>query len=302
MRMPGRYRSSLLLLLALLCMVLALLRPFWPLERKVWNYSFILDITQSMNTRDYRLNGTLTDRLTMARQAVRSALTQLPCGSRVGLGLYTANNTYQLFQPLEVCRHYAIIADVLTHIDWRMAWANDSQIQYGLYAALELMNESADPPALVFLTDGDQSPPADPAREPAFMGAPGQPGGFIIGTGNEIPTPVPHLAPDNSISGYWTREEALNNSGGLNAVQSHLYLSRLDQARLQRFAVITGLSYRHLQQPEQLGRWLLAPELATTRTISTDMRWLFGGLALVLVLLSGWPSPQRSNRQPAHLH
>ncbi|HPE61990.1 MAG TPA: VWA domain-containing protein [Thiolinea sp.] len=291
--MPPRYRSSLLLLLALLCMALALLRPFWLLERKVWNYSFILDITQSMNTRDYHLNGELTDRLTVARQAMRAALKQLPCGSQVGLGLYTANNTYQLFNPLEVCEHYAIITDVLDHIDWRMAWANDSQIQYGLYAALELMNESDNPPALVFLTDGDQSPPADPAREPAFMGTPGQPGGVIIGTGNEIPTPVPHLAPDNSISGYWTREEALNNAGGLNAVQSHLYLSRLDQPRLQRFASITGLDYHHLQHPEQLGRWLLDPDLATTRRVSTDMRWLFGGMALVLVLLSGWPARQR---------
>ncbi|MEZ5450139.1 MAG: hypothetical protein R3E89_14605 [Thiolinea sp.] len=88
-------------------------------------------------------DGQLQSRLAFGKQAVQQALEHfLLRTDRRPPGYFTANNTYQLFNPLEVCAHYSIISRVLQRIDWRMAWGNDSHIQYGLYAAIYLLNES----------------------------------------------------------------------------------------------------------------------------------------------------------------
>ena len=282
-RWPSRRVVSLFSsLLAIIFIAIAIWQPHWQWSRTVYHYSFVFDISQSMNTRDYQHDGHAVDRLGIAKLAAMQALTQLPCGSTLGLGLYTANNTYQLFNPLEVCEHYSVISTSLQRIDWQMAWANDSMIQRGLFAAIKLLEQAEYPPQLVFFTDGDELPKTD--KQPAFMHEAGKPGGFIIGVGDLTASPVPHLDEKGNITDYWTLAEATGDRRDA-AKMSSLFLSRLDEANLLRLAEITGMNYRQLEQPEQLIDWLRHQEFGQERQVMTDMRWLFALLALGFCVL-----------------
>jgi mxaL protein len=276
--------------------LLAWADPRIPLERPVFRYLFVLDITQSMNTRDYHLEGLPADRLGFAKAAIRRAITDLPCGSQAGLGLFTTQNVELLFEPLEVCRHAGVIEDVLEHVDWRMAWAADSFIAQGLNAALRIVKKRDPAPRLVFLSDGQQTP-EDPVR-PELKIKPGEVQGLIVGVGDVKPVPIPRLDRENRPLGFWEKADILapvTTTAYLDASAdtSHrrgndgsLYLSWLHETELRDFADTAGLGYLRLDTPERLSLALRDPALGELRVVPTGIGWT---LALIAWLLVIWP-------------
>ncbi|HWO99626.1 MAG TPA: vWA domain-containing protein [Methylococcus sp.] len=282
------------LLFATALMALAVWNPEIALDTPVYRYLFVLDITQSMNTRDYRLGGTPTDRLSFAKASIRRALDDLPCGSAVGLGLFTAQSVELLFEPLEVCRHRAIVEDVLDHVDWRMAWAADSHIAQGLYAAIRLTRKRGEDLRLVFFSDGQQTP--EISAQPAFTGKPGEVQGFVVGTGGLHPVPIPKLDRDNRALGFWQSADlvaplASTTYAGLPSLErtqpepnAEIYLSWLHEKELKELSAATGLRYVRLERPKDLSRALRTPELGEVRRVPTGMGWVFAAGALLSLL------------------
>jgi len=272
--------------LAIACALLALIlaRPSLNLGQPVYRYLFVLDITQSMNARDYRQDGLPADRLGYAKAAVREALLKLPCGSEVSLGLFTTRNSQLLFEPLEVCAHLPLIAQTLEHIDWRMAWAADSHIARGVYTGLREAAARGADTRMVFFSDGQQFPPED--NLPPFDGKPGEPGGLIVGVGGPQPVPIPKLDKDGKPQGYWEYADLRDYlpPAALPQDSAKLYLTRLDETALRDLATLTGLGYHRLETPQALVQTLLDPRLAAKRTVPTDIRWLLALLALGLLL------------------
>ncbi|MDQ6780720.1 MAG: hypothetical protein M3Z37_06165, partial [Candidatus Eremiobacteraeota bacterium] len=62
-------------------------------KRSTFDEVVALDVTQSMNVMDYRLNGQAVSRLAFAKHALRQALLELPCGSTVGWALSSRNGS-----------------------------------------------------------------------------------------------------------------------------------------------------------------------------------------------------------------
>ncbi|HEX9181166.1 MAG TPA: vWA domain-containing protein, partial [Burkholderiales bacterium] len=180
-----RSRGPRFYLLLGACVVLALtaLRPAAKLQRETFGLLFILDITQSMNTRDMRLAGAPATRLAAAKAAVRQALAALPCGSEAGLGVFTEYRSFLLLAPVEVCSGYAELVATLERLDWRMGWAGASQVGTGLHFGLELARALEPRPALVFLTDGHEAPPVDPVTRYPVENTPPRVQGLIVGVG-----------------------------------------------------------------------------------------------------------------------
>ncbi|MGH8558950.1 MAG: vWA domain-containing protein [Methylococcales bacterium] len=280
-----------LLLLAGLLMLICLTRPTIPLARNTFHYLFILDITQSMNTRDYHATGLPADRLSFAKQALRRAIRDLPCGSKAGVGLFSTRNILLLIEPLEICSHFAAIDDTISRIDWRMAWSADSYIERGLYGGI-LATQSVAPRAqLVFMSDGEQNirelhrPPLAKHRNTIK--------GFIFGVGGLIPSPIPKLDKDNSVVGFWAKAEVdefsiLTESLEPSAQKSseeQPYLSSLHEPDLQVLAVMSGLDYHRLESPEQFSKILRTENFAQTRIVETDIRWVLALASGVLILL-----------------
>ena len=275
------------LLLACTALGLSLAHPTLPLKRAVQRYVFVVDITQSMNARDYHLEHLPPDRLGFVKAAIARTLRDLPCGSEVGLGLFTTQNTQLLFEPLEICEHFAVIDDALAHIDWRMAWGANSYIARGLFTALrEIAARDADI-RLAFFTDGQQFPPE--AEMPNFDGKPGQVRGLIVGVGAVQPVPIPKLDRENRPQGYWEYADVKDflppsESADARTRGSNYYLSRLDEQALRELAEFAGLRYHRLVSPAELSAALRSKELAVEHRVLSDVRWVLALLAIALLL------------------
>jgi mxaL protein len=192
-----------LLLIASVLLFVALGRPTAELERDVYRFVFTFDVTQSMNVSDAALNGAPLTRLEFAKAAVRRTLQQLPCGSQLGLAIFTEHRSFLLFAPVEVCDNYTAISTMLDKIDWRMAWAARSEVAKGLYSSLSLASSLGKETRVIFLTDGHEAPPVHPEFRPQFSAIPGEISGAIIGIGGSNPMPIPRLNNEGKVMGNW---------------------------------------------------------------------------------------------------
>lgn len=285
------WRAAALLVAAAL-VALTFANPKFPLPLRVYRYAFVIDITQSMNVRDYHIEGMPADRLGFVKESIRRAVRDLPCGSEVGLGLFSTQSVQLLFEPIEVCEHLPVIDDVLAHVDWRMAWAANSLIAQGLYAAIRDIGNRDPGIRLAFFTDGQEAPPQ--TFSPLFTGKPGEIAGLIVGVGGLHPTTVPKYDRENRLIGYWentdiaqmpessTVYETKEPEAAPRPPREGYYLSWLDETRLRELSATTGLRYHRLETPEGLAEALRTPEFAERRTTETDIRWLLGLAALLL--------------------
>lgn len=267
--------------LTLILVSLAMFKPAINIKREIYNYAFIIDITQSMNARDYHLDGLPADRLSFAKQSIKQALQALPCQSKVSIGLFTTKNVFLLFEPLSICDHYAAIEQSLAKINWRMAWAADSHIARGLYTSIRAQKKLDPSPVLVFMTDGQQTPLA--AKEPGYPEKLGKAEGFLVGVGNLRPVPVPKFDDKDIQHGVWQLEDAevMANQTGPGD-----FLTEVQENELRRLAGITGLTYLHLQSPKQFVKALINKNLGQKQDVSTDLGWVFAVMALAVFILA----------------
>src|SRR5262245_41153045 len=126
-------RDARRLWIALLLLIVALFAPRLNLSHDTFEYVVFFDITQSMDVQDYEIDGLPVSRLDYARDSVRRSLRELPCGSRIGWGVFTENRVLLLLAPVEVCGNYNDLRASLDRIDGRMRWANASAVARGVY-------------------------------------------------------------------------------------------------------------------------------------------------------------------------
>lgn len=287
------------LMAAFVLLTIILFRPHWMLPNRVYDWYFVVDITQSMNVPDYLVAGKSSSRLQMAKQSIRKTLSALPCGSRVALGMFTERNVVNVVEPVEVCAHFAALDQTVASMDWRMAWAADSFISHGVYHALEQAPALGKQMRVMFFTDGQQAPPANPKYMPSYGGKPGDVQGYLVGMGKPVASKIPKLDEKNAVSGYWEQEEVQRYGNfGMAATLSVLameqgqhdrnsghgpgpdllsnaHLSALDEQNLQGLAETTGLNYVRLDQSAQSSRWATGLGMTAWRWADTDLRpWL----------------------------
>lgn len=291
----------------------ALLRPSLAIERPLFNHVVVLDVTQSMNVQDALVDGKPVSRLALAKQALREALLQLPCGSKLGLGLFTEYRSYLLLAPVEVCANLQELRATLAHIDGRMAWTGNSEVAKGLFSGLAIAQQLPDKPALVFVTDGHEAPPLEARNWPRFNLQAGEVPGWIVGVGGLTPLPIPKIDPLGRPLGFWRADEVLqadprgaNRDAAPDAAKSKgsEHLSSLREAHLRRLAAETGLKFMRLQDTGEMGPALTEPALARPVPGRADLRWGPSLLALLFLLARHgrqlrWASRPRANASPA---
>jgi mxaL protein len=183
----------------------ALAHPSWTQPRAAYDLFFVVDVTGSMNARDYTLDGRPASRLEMVKRRLRERIAGLPCRSRVGLGIFTERRSFLLFEPVELCSNFAAVDGAIAALDWRMAWEGDSHVASGLYSAIDLDREiGAD---LVFLTDGHEAPPLPASGPPPFDAEPGKVKGLIVGVGGLTLVPIPKFDEAGREVGFWSMTE-----------------------------------------------------------------------------------------------
>jgi mxaL protein len=316
------------LAIALASLVLAALAPELRLPAARFDGVIVLDITQSMNAEDYLVDGRPVSRLAAVKAAVGRALEAMPCGSRVGWGVFTEHRTLLLIAPAEVCANFGELASVLDGIDGRMAWAGASEVAKGIHSAIRGAQALRGRPAVVFVTDGHEAPPLDPGYRPRADGLPGDFAGLIVGAGGAAPVPIPKLDLDGRRLGYWGANEVAqtdpSSSGRAGSsvtgeryaeaavveppsgwpVGGNEHLTQLRESYLRLLGNELGFDYLRLDSVADGARALAgrmqAPPLARVVPSSVPLRSAFGLLALLaLTWVYAVPLLGRSERRPA---
>jgi mxaL protein len=292
-----------LLAIAVIVLAFGYVHPTVPMRQNVFHYLFVVDITQSMNARDYHVKGMPADRLTFAKQALRRVLHDFPCGSEVGLGVFSTKNIMLLLRPLEVCNHYTVIDEVIAHLDWRMAWGADSNIERGVYTAVQAVKKLEGPQRLVFLTDGEQT--VDELHRPPLTKVANAVQGLLVGVGGLTSSPLPKLDQNNRLIGYWQSSEVKRSGNDGPSPRSAtrpsdpIYRSALNEGGLKRLAGTLGLGYHRLTSVEAFSSALRADDRADQRVVDSDARWLLGLTALLLLVAVYVPDLIRKAGRPS---
>lgn len=290
--------------IALLAMLALFIKPQIIKQQPVYNYTFIVDITRSMNARDYQLKDEAVSRLQFVKQTLNKLVLKLPCQSKVGLGIFTERNSTLLFEPIEVCSSYAEIDSVLDTIDWRMAWAADSRISKGLASTISQIQDSGS--HIIFLTDGQEAPPINPRYKTDFSDLKGKLKGLLVGVGGLQNVPIPKYNNQGQQQGFYKQDEVPHRSTfgmaptssvpveGYNArnapfgsakVSGDQHLTRLYEPYLQQLSKQIEWSYLRLETSEQLNLALQTAHFSELRAVQSDIRQYPAILALLLLSL-----------------
>lgn len=307
-----RHPRLWLLLGALLCTLAALLLPRMALTRTAYDVLGIVDITDSMNTRDLTSAGKPISRLDYVKRELGRFVALLPCQSKFGLGIFSERRVFVLFEPVETCDNFSSIDASIDGLNWRMAWEGDSMVAKGVYDAIGYAKTlGAD---LVFLTDGHEAPPLPYTGMPPFEGKPGEVKGLLAGVGGKALSPIPKFDDQGNEIGVYAEGDVLQESrSGLPPPDAETrpgwharnapfgamphgseHLSSVKEEHLREIAAQTGLAYTYL---DGAGPLLDAYEAAAHPrrvVVATDVRPYPAALALLLLLVLFGALPLKS--------
>ena len=305
MRPDLRDPRLVLLTLAMLSLIAAFVAPKIAVRRPSFDLLAVVDITGSMNVRDYSASGLPVSRLDAVKTALRAMLAEMPCPSHVGLGVFSERKTFLLFEPIDVCVDFAPLEASIEALDWRMAWEGDSRVSAGLFGAIDLARQlNSD---LLFFTDGQEAPPL-PARDaPTFDGRAGELRGLIVGVGGYELSPIPKFDDRGREIGFLGVDEvphesrfglppegaerregynARNAPFGAAATVGVEHLSSVKEDYLRSLAEKTGLAYAHLEDGKRLWSDYAAVASARPREAAFDLRPFFGAAAALFIFFA----------------
>ena len=319
----SRRPSGALLAAVAAMLALALWDPGWTGRRQAHEWMAVIDVTQSMDVADMWVGDdpSPVSRSQRTRQLLLQTLPQLPCGSRLGLAIFTEYRSLLLLSPVEVCEHYTELKATLQAMDSRMGWSGNSEIAKGLYSALAASKGLSGRPSVVFFSDGHEAPPLDARYRPAFNGQAGEVKGLLVGVGGDKALPIPRHDPTGQPIGTWgaddvaqrnprsagrgasVENESMVDSGAASeasmpgAVPGREHLSALREVYLQLLARETALGYHRLTDAQALRSALLSPDLAHETDVRVSLRWpatLLALLGLLAFYLWPWASDWRA--------
>ncbi|HLS42599.1 MAG TPA: vWA domain-containing protein [Paenalcaligenes sp.] len=302
-----RRLRRLLLLTAVVCTALAVWAPTWQREQATYNLLFTLDVTGSMNVRDYEWQGQPQSRLERSKNVLLELLQNLPCGSKAGLAIFTERRSFLLLENMEVCANYSPLSQAITMLNWRMAWEGDSHIARGLFHAIDLAQSLESD--VVFISDGHEAPPLPHYGRPTFHQEPDiqdATQGFVLGAGGLALSPIPKFDEQGNEIGFLSEDE-VDQENRLGAPPSGSeeregwhprnapfggakpkgteHLSSVKQAYLQELADEAGLHYMALSSAKQLIPLLPQQLRANVQYSPVSTRPIFLSAALLAILL-----------------
>jgi mxaL protein len=171
-----------------------------------------------------------------------------------------------------------------------MRWSNASEITKGVYwsvlATQETNQQTGTHANIVFISDGQEAPPLDPAYPPRVLEdlQKDSIGGWLIGTGAYAPSPIPRIDEDGHRQGYWRADEVVQpSSSGNTSAPATEHLSALREPHLQALANQLGFHYARLAELASLSTTLRDQRFARRRPTPTDLYWLPTALAVLLL-------------------
>jgi mxaL protein len=199
-------RDAALLASAFLLLIVAAFKPTIPMPKNIYSYILVADISQSMNVIDTSLNGKPTSRMAYTQYMLHHIVANMPCGTRVSIGLFAGASVAALYNPIEVCSNYAAIQDTIDHLDWRTAWSGNSRLRDSMFTLARVIRAFPEPAQVVYFTDGEEAPKLHAFNTKDLTNFQGGNGWLFVGVGSEKGTSIPKLDDKNQLIGYWSAD------------------------------------------------------------------------------------------------
>ncbi len=295
--------KGIYLVLALVSLMLAVYNPEVSIPRDFRHYVFVVDITQSMNVEDMRVNGRPISRLNHTLRLLDATIKQTSCGTKVSIALFANAEIVPLYVPMEVCANYGVIEASLSHIEWRMAWRGSSHVRLGLLDASRMLLLLPEQAQIILLTDGDEAAPINAITKVELAPMPGSSGWLLAGVGSPNQSPVPKFNSKNQVIGYWSQyatkfepsqivnEDSVGKRDDSIATDpGEYYLSALREDYLKEVANDIGAGYVRADTPDHLLTAINKLPPTGHGNYPVRVGWLGAILAMLFVLTEYLPA------------
>ncbi len=192
----------------------------------------------------------------------------LPCGSKVGIGMFAGVSVSATYSPIEVCENFSNITTTIEKLDWRATWSGNTRIRESTVNLARLIRSFPESAQVVFFTDGEEAPKLHAFNTRNLEQFQGGKDWLFVGVGSDVGTPIPKFDNKNQLIGYWANESFALQPGIAQISESNIgtrnnsvasgtndrYLSKLDEEYLQKLAYeiggyyINGNSYKAIKK------------------------------------------------------
>jgi mxaL protein len=192
------------LCLSIVFLILGLINPKVNIERDIHNYIFVVDISQSMLTKDMSIEGQKVSRLDYSKKLLQGIMDQLPCKTNVSIGMFAGVSVAATYTPINICDNYSAINSTIQHLDWRSVWSGNSRIREGLSNLARLIRSFPQSARVVFLTDGEEAPRLHTFNTRDLSQFQGETDWLMVGIGSEEGSAIPKYDSENQLIGFWS--------------------------------------------------------------------------------------------------
>lgn len=194
------------LFLSIIFLFLALINPKLTIKRDIHNFIFVVDISQSMLTKDMMIDGESVSRLDYSKQLLQGIMDQLPCKTNVSVAMFAGVSVAATYTPINICNNFSAISSTIQHLDWRSVWSGNSRIREGFTSLARLIRSFPQSARVVFLTDGEEAPKLHAFNTRDLSQFQGETDWLIVGIGSEEGAAIPKYDSENQLIGFWSNE------------------------------------------------------------------------------------------------
>lgn len=194
------------LFLSIIFLFLALINPKLTIKRDIHNFIFVVDISQSMLTKDMVIDGESVSRLDYSKQLLQGIMDQLPCKTNVSVAMFAGVSVAATYTPINICNNFSAISSTIQHLDWRSVWSGNSRIREGFTSLARLIRSFPQSARVVFLTDGEEAPKLHAFNTRDLSQFQGETDWLIVGIGSEEGAAIPKYDSENQLIGFWSNE------------------------------------------------------------------------------------------------
>lgn len=261
-------KSDFFLLVSFFLMVLALINPSIPVKQSLYNYILIADISQSMNTKDMKINQKTVSRLDYTKHIMSRLVEDFPCGTKVSIGMFAGVSVSATYSPIEVCENFSNINTTISKLDWRATWSGNTRIRESVVNLARLIRSFPKSAQVIYFTDGEEAPKLHVFNTRDLEQFQGGNDWLFVGIGSDEGAPIPKYDNKNQLIGYWSNDSFALQPGIAQISESNIgvrdnkvasgatdrYMSKLDSEYLEKLAkeigglYINGQSYRAIRK------------------------------------------------------
>jgi mxaL protein len=296
-------RDAALLASAFVLLIAAAFKPSLPLPRNIYSYILVADISQSMNVVDTSLNGKQVSRMEYTQYMLHHIVANMPCGTRVSIGLFAGASVAALYNPIEVCSNYAAIQDTIDHLDWRTAWSGNSRVRESMFTLARVIRAFPEPAQVVYFSDGEEAPKLHAFNTKDLTNFQGGNGWLFVGVGSEKGTSIPKLDDKNQLIGYWSADSFAMQPGIAQISEANIgvrdnnvasgegdrYLSKLQEEYLKDLSKQVNGDYVRGDSLQSILSAMKDQKPARRDIAPYDIQWILASLAGLLLLMAYLP-------------